>query len=345
MMQVVHSMPSVQQEVILLAHGDGGQLTHELVTGLFLRHFDNQLLRELNDAVAFPVGEGRMAVTTDSFVIDPPFFPGGDIGKLAVCGTVNDLAVSGAEPRYLTVAFLIEEGFPLSDLERVVVSMAAACREVGIQIVAGDTKVVGRGQLDRIFINTTGVGLVPPGLDLGYHRLAPGDQILVNGNMGDHGMAVLATREGFGFGDRMLSDCASLHRITGRLLAELNGVKLMRDLTRGGLATSAKEIAVASGRDLWLVESDIPVGMSVRGAAEMLGIDPLYLANEGKFLAVVAPEEAEKALALLQADELGRDARIIGEVKAGGGNVFLKTALGGTKYLDLLTGAPLPRIC
>ncbi len=334
------------EDVILLAHGDGGRLTHELVTGLFLRHFENRLLRELTDAAAFPVGEGRMAVTTDSFVIDPPFFPGGDIGKLAVCGTVNDLAVSGAEPRYLTVAFLIEEGFPLADLDRVVASMAQACQEAGVQVVAGDTKVVGRGHLDKIFINTTGVGLIRPDVDLGYHRLAPGDLILVNGNMGDHGMAVLAAREGFGFADQVVSDCVALHRITGRLLDELGrGVRLMRDLTRGGLATSAKEIAVSAGMDIWLSESEIPIGLAVQGAAEMLGVDPLYLANEGKFLAVVAPTEVEKALTLLRADELGREARIIGEVKAGGGNVFLKTALGGTKYLDLLAGAPLPRIC
>ncbi|MBE0465772.1 MAG: hydrogenase expression/formation protein HypE [Candidatus Desulforudis sp.] len=336
---------SKNEEVILLAHGDGGRLTHDLVTGLFLRHFGNRLLRELTDAAAFPVGEGRMAVTTDSFVIDPPFFPGGDIGKLAVCGTVNDLAVSGADPRYLTVAFLIEEGFPLADLERVAVSMARTCAEAGIEIVAGDTKVVGRGHLDRIFVNTTGVGVISPGVDLGYHRLTPGDRILVNGNMGDHGMAVLAVREGFGFGEQVVSDCAALHRITGRLLAELDGVKLMRDLTRGGLATSAKEIAVSSRVDIWLNEAEIPVGSSIRGAAEMLGVDPLYMANEGKFLAVVAPEEAEEALSLMRSDELGREARIIGEVKSGRGDVFLKTALGGTKYLDLLAGAPLPRIC
>jgi hydrogenase expression/formation protein HypE len=336
----------VEQDVILLAHGDGGRLTHELVTGLFLRYLGNRVLGELTDAAALPVGEGRMAVTTDSFVIDPPFFPGGDIGKLAVCGTINDLAVSGAEPHYLTVAFLIEEGFSLADLERVVASMAETCREAGIQVVAGDTKVVGRGHLDKIFINTTGVGVIAPGTDLGYHRLAPGDLILVNGNMGDHGMAVLAAREGFGFADQVVSDCAALNRITGHLLAELGpGVRLMRDLTRGGLATAAKEIAVTAGVDIWLSESAIPVGPVVRGAAEMLGVDPLYLANEGKFLTVIAPEKADQALALLRDHELGREARIIGEVRSGGGNVYLKTALGGTKYLDLLAGAPLPRIC
>lgn len=335
----------MENKLILLAHGDGGRLTHELVTGLFLKYFGNDILSQLTDAAALELNGGRVAVTTDSFVINPPFFPGGDIGKLAVCGTVNDLAVSGAEPRFLTASFLIEEGFPLADLERVVASMARACREAGVEIVAGDTKVVGRGQLDRIFVNTTGVGYLPPDRDLGYHRIAPGDLVLVNGNLGDHGMAVLAQREGFGFEDQIVSDCAALNGIIGVLLGELRGIRLMRDLTRGGLATAAKEIAAAAGADLWLDERAIPVGAATRGAAEMLGLDPLYLANEGKFVTIIAPEEAEEAVALMRAHPLGRDACIIGEVRAGKGNVYLKTALGGTKFLDLLAGAPLPRIC
>ncbi|MEW5762537.1 MAG: hydrogenase expression/formation protein HypE [Bacillota bacterium] len=335
----------MEDRLILLAHGDGGRLTHELVTALFLKHFGNEVLARLTDAAELHLDGGRVAVTTDSFVVNPPFFPGGDIGKLAVCGTVNDLAVSGAEPRYLTASFLIEEGLPLADLERVVASMAAACREAGVEIVAGDTKVVGRGQLDRIFINTTGVGYLPPGRDLGYHRLAPGDLVLVNGNLGDHGMAVLAQREGFGFGDQIVSDCAALNGIIGTLLREFSGVRMMRDLTRGGLATAAKEIAAAAGVDLWLEERAIPVGDATRGAAEMLGLDPLYLANEGKFLTVIAPEEAEEAVALMRAHPLGQNACVIGEVRAGKGNVYLKTALGGTKFLDMLAGAPLPRIC
>jgi len=335
----------LENKLVLLAHGDGGRLTHELVTGLFLKYFGNDILARLTDAAALHLNGGRIAVTTDAFVVNPPFFPGGDIGKLAVCGTVNDLAVSGAEPRYLTASFLIEEGFPLADLERVAASMARACREAGVEIVAGDTKVVGRGQLDRIFINTTGVGYLPPDRDLGYHRIAPGDLVLVNGNLGDHGMAVLAQREGFGFEDQIASDCAALNGIIGELLRALRGIKLMRDLTRGGMATAAKEIATAAGVDVWLDEQAIPIGAATRGAAEMLGLDPLYLANEGKFLTVIAPEEADRAVALMRAHPLGRDACIIGEVRAGKGNVYLKTALGGTKFLDMLAGAPLPRIC
>lgn len=335
----------MENKLVLLAHGDGGRLTHELVTGLFLKYFGNEVLAGLTDAASLEVDGGRIAVTTDSFVVNPPFFPGGDIGKLAVCGTVNDLAVSGAEPRYLTASFLIEEGFPLADLERVVASMAGACREAGVQIVAGDTKVVGRGQLDRIFINTTGVGYLPPDRDLGYHRIEPGDLVLVNGNLGDHGMAILARREGFGFEDQVVSDCAALNGIIGELLKNLPGIKLMRDLTRGGLATNAREIAAAAGVDMWLEERAIPVGGATRGAAEMLGLDPLYLANEGKFITVIAPDEAEEAVALMRAHPLGRDACVIGEVRAGKGNVYLKTALGGTKFLDMLAGAPLPRIC
>lgn len=335
----------MSSDIILLAHGDGGRLTHDLVTGLFLKYLGNSLLEGLTDAAAFKVGEGRMALTTDSFVIDPPFFPGGDIGKLAVCGTVNDLAVSGARPLYLTAGFLIEEGLPLADLERVVASMAQTCREAGVQVVAGDTKVVGRGGLDRIFINTAGFGLIPNGVDLGYHRIAPGDLVLVNGNMGDHGMAVLTAREGFGFEQAILSDCAPLQGITGMLAEKLPGVKLMRDLTRGGLATSTKEIASSAGCDIWLEEASIPVDPVVKGASEMLGVDPYYMANEGKFLAIVAPEQAEEALRLMREHRYGRNARIIGEVRPGKGDCYLKTALGGTKYLDMLAGAPLPRIC
>jgi len=335
----------LENKLILLAHGDGGRLTHELVTGLFLKHLDTGILAKLADAAVLQHHGGHLAITTDAFVINPPFFPGGDIGKLAVCGTVNDLAVSGAEPRYLTASFLIEEGFPLADLERVVASMARTCREAGVEVIAGDTKVVGRGQLDRIFITTTGVGYLPPDRDLGYHRIAPGDLVLVNGNLGDHGMAVLAKREGFGFEDQIVSDCAALNGIISELLHALRGIKMMRDLTRGGLATAAKEIATAAGVDIWLEEQAIPVGAATRGAAEMLGLDPLYLANEGKFMTVITPEEAEEAVALMRAHPLGRDASIIGQVRAGQGNVYLKTALGGKKFLDMLAGAPLPRIC
>ncbi|MEW6446738.1 MAG: hydrogenase expression/formation protein HypE [Bacillota bacterium] len=334
-----------ENDVILLAHGDGGALTHKLVTGLFLRYFPNQTLKSLTDAAAFNVNGGRLAVSTDSFVVSPLFFPGGDIGKLAVCGTVNDLAVSGAKPLYLTASFLIEEGLPLADLERIVASMAAACTEAKVEIIAGDTKVVGRGNLDRIFINTTGVGVIPDGVDLGYARIEPGDRILINGSVGEHGMTVLSLREGFGFAGQIASDCAALNGIIEDLLGLMPGVKLMRDLTRGGLATAAKEIAMAAGCDISIEEAAVPVRSEVRGAAELLGLDPLYLANEGKFMAVVSPAVVEAALQVMRSHPLGKSAAVVGEVRAGKGNLYLKTAFGGTKSLDMLAGAPLPRIC
>ncbi len=333
-------------DLVLLAHGDGGRLTHDLITGLFFKHFGNRMLAELTDAAWIASDSQDIAVTTDSFVIDPLFFPGGDIGKLAVCGTVNDLAVSGADPLYLTVAFMIEEGFPLSDLEKIVFAMGETCREAGVQVIAGDTKVVGRGQVDKLFINTTGIGTVPSRITLGYDCIQDGDVLLINGNLGEHGVAVLGAREGFNFTSGVKSDCAALHGIT-RSLREAIGseVRLMRDLTRGGFATSAKEVAVSAGVDIWLDESLIPVSAPVHGACEILGLDPLYLANEGKFLAVVSLEKAQKALEVMRTHPLGENTRIVGEVARGRGEVFLKTILGGTKYLDLLTGEPLPRIC
>lgn len=332
--------------VVLLAHGDGGALTHELVTRLFLRYFPNQTLKSLTDAAVFPLlSAGRLAVSTDSFVVNPPFFPGGDIGKLAVYGTVNDLAVSGAKPLYLTASFLLEEGLPVADLELFVASMSKACAKAGVEIIAGDTKVVGRGSLDRIFINTTGIGIVPEGVDLGYSHIEPGDCILVNGYIGDHGMAVIAARENLAFAGQIESDCAPLNGIIGDLLNEVSGVKLMRDLTRGGLATAAKEIAMAAARDIYIEEADVPVRPEVKGAAELLGLDPLYLANEGKFMAVVSAAQAGKALAVLKTHPLGETARIIGEVSKGRGNVYLRTPFGGTKFLDMLAGDLLPRIC
>ncbi|RJX22002.1 MAG: hydrogenase expression/formation protein HypE [Ammonifex sp.] len=330
----------------MLAHGDGGALTHELVRDLFLRHFPNQTLKGLTDAAIFAGPGGRLAVSTDSFVVNPLFFPGGDIGKLAVYGTVNDLAVSGASPLYLTAAFLLEEGLPIADLDRFAASMAEACTEAGVEIIAGDTKVVGRGNLDRIFINTAGVGVVPETLHLGYSRLAPGDRVLINGSIGEHGMAILAARENLAFAGQLESDCAPLNGIIAELLREIpREVKIMRDLTRGGLATAAKEIAVAARCDIYLEEAEVPVRPAVKGAAELLGLDPLYLANEGKFMAVVSAPYAEDALTVLKTHPLGRSARIIGEVSDGGGNLYLRTPFGGTKYLDMLVGEPLPRIC
>ncbi|NPV73236.1 MAG: hydrogenase expression/formation protein HypE [Pelotomaculum sp.] len=333
------------KELVLLAHGDGGLLSRRLLEKHFLPCFSNEILSELSDASVFTVEGGRVAVSTDSFVIDPIFFPGGDIGKLAVYGTVNDLAVSGARPAYLTASFIIEEGFPLTDLDKIVLSMAEAARRAGVKIIAGDTKVVGRGQADKIFITTTGIGFLPPGVDLGYHRLEPGDRVIVNGSLGNHGLAVLLQRETFGIASQVESDCAPLNLIIEKLLQRFEGIKLMRDLTRGGLATNAKEIALASKADIWLEEQALPVDEAVKGVTEMLGLDPLYLANEGKFLVIVSAGEADTLLSFLKEEGRSGNASLIGEVKAGKGNVYLKTALGGARKLNLLAGAPLPRIC
>jgi hydrogenase expression/formation protein HypE len=332
-------------DVILLAHGDGGLLTHQLLKKYFLPYFTNELLDDLTDAAFFSVEKGHVAITTDAFVVDPIIFPGGDIGKLAVCGTVNDLAVSGAKPLYLTASFIIEEGFSFSLLERIVNSMAVTCKEASVQIVAGDTKVVGKGQADRIFITTTGVGTLYPGVNLGYTHIKPGDCIIVNGPVGNHGLSILLARESFALSAKVVSDCFPLNTIIEPLLRKFTGIRFMRDLTRGGLATNAKEIALQSGMDLWLNEEGIPVDEDVRGATEMLGLDPLYLANEGKFLAIVPENDASEIVRYLQNNVITDRACIIGHVREGKGEVFLKTNLGGTRRLNMLAGAPLPRIC
>ncbi|HBX23257.1 MAG TPA: hydrogenase expression/formation protein HypE [Desulfotomaculum sp.] len=334
-----------KHDSVLLAHGDGGLLTAEMINQIFLKYFSNSVLEQLSDAAVFTVPEGRLALTTDSFVVAPVFFPGGDIGKLAVCGTVNDLAVSGAHPLYLAASFIIEEGFPLADLERVASSMADACREARVAVATGDTKVVPRGQADGIFITTTGVGVLANETDLGPHRMEPGDVVIVNGNLGDHGLAILSARETLGLEGLITSDCAPLNRLIGLLLEQCPGVKMMRDLTRGGLATAAKEIARAGGRDIFLSEERLPVHAAVRGGTEMLGLDPLYLANEGKFMAIVDPGQAGHAINLLRQHPYGLNAAVVGEVRNGEGQLYLETALGGTRILDLLAGSPLPRIC
>jgi hydrogenase expression/formation protein HypE len=333
------------KDIILLAHGDGGLLSHQLLEKYFLPSFDNEWLRELLDAASFPTLAGRMAMTTDAFVVDPIFFPGGDIGKLAVCGTVNDLAVSGAKPLYLAVSFIIEEGFAFSSLELIVRSMADTCAAAGVRIIAGDTKVVGRGQADKIFITTTGVGRVLPEADLGYHRIQPGDLIVVNGPMGNHGLSVLLARQSFSLQTRVVSDCTPLNLLTEALLMNFSDIKFMRDLTRGGLATNAKEIAIQSELDIWLDDKTIPVDASVRGVTEMLGLDPLYLANEGKFLLIVSQSTANDLVEYLHDKFKLSDAAIIGRVSEGTGDVLLRTGLGGTRKLTMLTGSPLPRIC
>lgn len=331
--------------VILLSHGDGGAMTRQLIEEIFLPRFKNSYVETLSDAACLPVKEGRLCFTTDAFVVDPIFFPGGDIGKLAVCGTVNDLAVSGARPEYITASFVLEEGLPLDVLERIVCSMEKWSRESGVMVVAGDTKVVPRGYADRVFISTAGIGQLPGGIDLGSRRVMPGDVVLVNGSLGDHGLAVLAARENLGI-EGIISDCAPLHGIVGDLLEYCGkNIRIMRDLTRGGLATCLKEIAVEARVDVIIQQDWLPVSSRVSVACEILGLDPLYLANEGKFLAITGSRAAADGLCRMQSHPLGREAAVIGEVVKGRGNLYLKTSLGGTRELGLLAGLPLPRIC
>lgn len=333
---------------ILLAHGSGGELSRELIRDVFARAFDNPLLNAMGDsAVLGELPPGRVALTTDSYVVQPLFFPGGDIGELAVCGTVNDLAVMGARPLYLTAGFILEEGLPVDDLGRVVASMAAMARSAGVQIVTGDTKVVDRGAADGLFINTAGVGVIPPGIDLGSHRLQPGDAILVNGTIGDHGLAVMIQREGLAFGSTLESDTAPLNGLIEALLAALPGrVHWMRDATRGGVATVLNEWVEAADVGIALTEAQIPVREEVRAACEFLGLDPLYAANEGKVIVAVDGASAEAALAVLHEHPLGRGAAAIGWVtEAPRGRVTLETPYGARRILQMLTGAQLPRIC
>ncbi len=362
---------------ILLAHGSGGQLSHELMERLFLRHFDNPILARLDDAavleargrrqetgyvhlascILHPESGAKLAFTTDSYVVSPLFFPGGDIGKLAVCGTINDLATSGATPLYLSAGFILEEGLELADLERVVASMATTAQAAGVQIVTGDTKVVDRGKADRLFINTAGVGVVPVGVELGGDQARPGDAVILSGTVGDHGMTIMSQREGLRFDSPLVSDCAPLHGLVAAMLGALSplpggegsGVRALhclRDPTRGGLATTLNEVAGKSGVGIEIEEQAIPVRDAVRAACELLGLDPLYVANEGKLVAFVAPAVADVVLATMRTHEYGREAAIIGRVTAEhAGRVALRTPLGARRILDMLVGEQLPRIC
>jgi hydrogenase expression/formation protein HypE len=329
-------------ERIMMAHGSGGRLSHELVRTLFQKYLGNPYLDQMNDATLLP-GQEQIAVTTDSFVVSPLFFRGGNIGKLAVCGTVNDLAVSGAIPKFLTLALILEEGLPMDELERIIESVAETAAEAGIAIVCGDTKVVERGSADKIFINTTGIGYITDRL-VGPEQIRPGDEILITGTIGDHGIAILSEREGLEFQTPVVSDCAPLNGLIDAFY--LPGVKCMRDPTRGGVATTLNELARQAGVSMLLVEEQFPLSPSVEGACEMLGLEPLYLANEGKVLVIVAPEVADEVLLNMQAHPLGRNATRIGQVQAGkSGLVLLETPLGGKRIVGMLEGEHLPRIC
>ncbi len=336
----------LKDELVTLAHGAGGKATHALVGALFLEELRNPLLELLDDAALFDAGGARLAFTTDSFVVKPLFFPGGDIGELAVNGTVNDLAVAGSRPLYLTAGFIVEEGFATADLRRIAASMAAAARRAGVAVAAGDTKVVERGKGDGLYVNTAGVGVVERDLELSPERIRPGDLVLVSGTLGDHGMAVMIARGELDLEVELESDTAPLTGLVDAVLDATDGVRCFRDPTRGGLATVLNEFALAANVSIVLDEASVPVRPEVVGACEILGIDPLYVANEGRLVAVVAPEAAKTALAALRSDPTGRDAAIVGEVRADpAGLVLLDTAFGGSRVVDMLVGDPLPRIC
>jgi len=345
-------IPIFEHKQIVLGHGSGGKLTADLIEKIFLPAFKNPVLDKLDDQAVVTVGGSRLAFTTDSFVVTPIFFPGGDIGRLAVHGTVNDLAMSGAKPLYLSAAFILEEGLAVDDLRRVVESMRAAAEEAGVQFVTGDTKVVNRGKGDQMFITTTGIGVIEGGLNISADRARPGDKILLSGYVGDHGMTIMSQREGLEFEGVIESDCASLNGLVAAMLAtpcvtdERDFIRCLRDPTRGGVATTVNEIAKASGVGMLLHEQSIPVRESVKGACEVLGLDPLYVANEGKLIAIVSAAMAEGVLQQMREHRHGGDAVIIGEVVAEHpGMVLMRTEIGGTRVLDVMFGEQLPRIC
>lgn len=331
---------------VVLGHGGGGKLSEELIENLFLPAFRNPELEGLGDATVVPAVAGRLALTTDSFVVRPLVFPGGSIGELAVNGTVNDLAMCGARPLYLTAGFVLEEGLEMAVLAQVVERMGAAARAAGVRIVAGDTKVVEKGHGDGLFINTAGVGVMPDGLTLGPSMARAGDRVIVSGTLGDHGVAVMSVREGLAFETEIRSDCAALHGLAAEMLRVEGAVRAMRDPTRGGLAATLNEIARASGVGVLLDEAAIPVAPQVRAACELLGLDPLQVANEGKLVAVVAPGAADEVLRRMRAHPLGRDAALIGEVTDGrAGVVAARTGMGAMRVIPLPLGEQLPRIC
>ncbi len=329
-----------------VAHGGGGRAMTELVESLFVAAFDNELLRQGNDQAMFEVTEGRMVMTTDGFVISPLFFPGGDIGSLAVHGTINDIAMAGAQPLYLSAGFVIEEGFPFADLARIVDSMAAASREAGVPVVTGDTKTVERGKGDGVFITTAGVGVVPDGVRISGERARPGDAIVISGTIGDHGIAVMSQRENLTFETNILSDSAALHGLVAAMVERAPDIRAMRDPTRGGLAATLNEIARQSGVGMTIREEALRVKAQVAAACELLGLDPVNVANEGKLVAICGPEDAADLLAVMRRHPLGGDATIIGEV-VDDPNCFvqMETAFGGKRMIDWLAGEQLPRIC
>ncbi len=338
----------MKHDHILLGHGSGGQLTHELIDSLFVKYFKNDILDNQTDSALLTLNGGQIAFTTDSFVVDPIFFPGGDIGKLAVAGTVNDLAVSGAKPLWLSAGFIIEEGLPFPELEKVVKSMAGEAKKAGVTIVTGDTKVVDRGKCDKVFINTSGIGLLDPRFhDIGSGKnITVGDKIIINGSIGDHGMTIMSKRKDLNISSEIRSDCASLNGMIAKVLEVCPETKFMRDATRGGISTVLTEIVSNKPYGVEIDETAVPVHENVRGICEMLGFDPFYVANEGKVVIVAPAGEAEKIVEVLKTTEEGKEAAIIGEItSAHPGKGWITTGIGGRRVLDMLAGEQLPRIC
>jgi hydrogenase expression/formation protein HypE len=336
----------LRQGVVDMTHGSGGRAMAQLIEELFVKCLDNEFLRQANDQAAFNVPAGRMVMSTDGHVVSPLFFPGGDIGALAVHGTINDVAMSGARPLYLSAGFILEEGFPLADLERIVASMGRAARQAGVPVVTGDTKVVEKGKCDGVFITTTGVGVVPAGVEISGDRARPGDAVLLSGGIGDHGVAIMSSRENLRFETTLVSDSAALHGLVADMVAVAPGIHCLRDPTRGGLATTLNELARQSGVGMVLREEAIPVRAEVAAACELLGLDPLYVANEGKLVCICAPSDAPRVLDAMRAHPLGREAAVIGAVvEDAHGLVQMETAFGGRRVVDWLAGEQLPRIC
>ncbi len=337
---------NIKSGLVEMAHGSGGRVSAVLIEELFVRHLGNELLSQGNDASAFEVPAGRMVISTDAHVVSPLFFPGGDIGSLSVHGTINDVVTSGAKPLCLSASFILEEGFPLAELEKIVLSMAEASSLAGVPIATGDTKVVERGKGDGVFISTTGIGLVPAGIHISGDRAEPGDAIISSGYIGDHGIAILSSRQGLEFGTQIQSDSAALHELVADMVEAVPDIHCLRDPTRGGLATTLNELCKQSSVGMQIREVDIAVRAEVRGACELLGLDPLYIANEGKMVCICSQKDADKLISVMQGHPLGRDATIIGEVVVDERQlVVMQTSFGGQRVVDWLAGEQLPRIC
>ncbi|UCE06033.1 MAG: hydrogenase expression/formation protein HypE [bacterium] len=336
----------MKSDKILLDHGSGGRASHKLISELILKYFESPILANLDDSAVFDIETSRLAFSTDCYTVDPIFFPGGDIGELAINGTVNDIAMLGAKPLYLSAGFILEEGFPISDLERILVSMMRASEEADVQIVTGDTKVVPKKAADKIFINTSGVGIIPDGIHISGKNAMPGDKIIISGTIADHGVTILTQREELNFESPLKSDTSPLNHLVAEMLAISDQIHVLRDPTRGGVGTSLNEIAQRSRVGVMLYEEDMPIRDEVSGACELLGLDPLYIANEGKLLAFVGAEHAGTVLKTIQQNKFGKQAHIIGDVTAENpGKVLLKTMIGGTRIVDMLAGEQFPRIC